>query len=192
MNSFNQEKSGKHAKLLNQIIKIELDMFKRIKTSEPSLCQEHPKTFEIMREMTHYVLSMETLKSYLRDLQNALKEKRNLLTEKYARMNKLIPQLKSNPIIEKIVDIESNWMNELIQKFPLTFKKRASNFETYLSCELETYSDDTLDKYFRDISDAKELKRNLAEERYSYLFHKIGYKSIKEVEKKSKTNAKPT
>ncbi|MFX0070437.1 MAG: DUF4125 family protein [Candidatus Hermodarchaeota archaeon] len=188
----NEKINSKCRKLLKQIVEIELDMFTRVRSLQPSLCQERPKTFKIMREMTHYVLSENTLKSYLLDLKKALNNNRNLITEKYARMNNQIPPLKDNPIINDIVRIERDWMNDLITQYPLTFKKHSTNFKIYLSCELETYSDETLDLYFRDISNAKEQGRNLAQERFLHLFQEIGYNSIEEVEEKSKINEKST
>ncbi|MDY7019650.1 MAG: DUF4125 family protein [Chloroflexota bacterium] len=172
--------------LLDGIIEIELDMFNRVRTAEPSLCQERPETFKAMRWMTHSVLSTGTLESYLGDLQKADTEGRNLLTEKYARMQNIIPLLKTNPIIEDIVKVEASWMKELSQKYPRTFKGQYG-FETYLHSELETYSDETLKFYFDDISQAEKEGRNLAEERYTVLFQEIGYGSIAEVEDKAKS-----
>ena len=175
-----------HKEVLDGIIEIELDMFKRVRTAEPSLCQERPETFKAMRWMTHSVLSTETLESYLGDLQRAETEGRNLLTEKYARMQNVIPLLKTNPIIEDIVEVEVSWMKELSQKYPCTFKGQPG-FEVYLHSELETYSNETLKLYFGDVSKAEQKGRNLAEERYTALFQQIGYGSIAEVEDKAKT-----
>ena len=172
--------------LLDGIIEIELDMFKRVRTAEPSLCQERPETFKAMRWMTHSVLSTGTLESYLGDLQKAETEGRNLLTEKYARMQNIIPLIKTNPIIEDITKVEVSWMKELSQKYPHTFGSRPG-FEIYLHSELETYSDETVESYFGDISKAKKEGRNLVEERYTILFQEMGYVSISEVEVKAKS-----
>ena len=176
-----EEKTERKRLLLNDIIEIELDMFQRVRTAEPSLCQERPETFKEMRWMTHSILSTETLESYLEDLQKAKAEGRNLLTEKYARMQNVIPPLKANPVIEDIVRIEAGCMKELSEKYPRTFKG-VSGFEVYLHSELETYSDKTLELYFSDVSKAEKEGRNLAEERYTMLFQQIGYGSIAEVE----------
>ena len=178
------ENEDKHKELLNRIIEIELNMFMRVRTTEPAACQERPETFRVMREMNHFFYSDETLRSYLEDLESALASGRNLLTEKYARMDDLIPPLKDNPLIAEIVGIEQAWMDELRDRYPLTFQNPAERFGTYLSSELETYSDRTLELIFKDLTGAKQEGRNLAEERYSYLFKKIGYGSIDEVEKK--------
>jgi len=174
---------GNREELLNEIIEIELRMFDQVRTSEPSLCKDRPGTFKVMRGMTHSVLSTKTLQSYLEDLQKAKAEGRNLLTEKYARMDNRIPPLKTNPIIDDIVEIEAHWMEELSQKYPRTFK-RGPGFKIYLSSELETYSDETLKLYFGDVSRAEKEGRNLAEERYNRLSQQIGYGSIDEMERK--------
>jgi hypothetical protein len=177
-----KSQENRHRKILARIIELELDMFQKVRTSQPSLCQEHPNTFKAMREMNFIVLSLETLKSYLNDLKKA--KNRNLLTEKYARMNNLIPPLKNNPIIAKIVNIEKEWISELTKKYPFTFKRKASNFKNYLTSELETFSEKTLELFYNDLIKARTKGKNLTEERYLYLFKKMGYNSILEIEEK--------
>ncbi|HUV59442.1 MAG TPA: DUF4125 family protein [Desulfatiglandales bacterium] len=77
-------------------------------------------------------------------------------------------------------------MKELSEKYPHTFKDEAG-FKVYLSSELETYSDKTLELYFEDISKVEEEGRNLAEDQYTMLFQQIGYGSIAEVERKARS-----
>ena len=179
MKKMNREELSKN------IIEIELDMFEQVRTAEPSLCKDQPETFKVMRGMSHSSLSTETLESYLEDLHKAKSEGRNLLTEKYARMDNRIPPLKTNPIIDDIVEIEARWVKELSEKYPHTFKG-GLGFKIYLSSELETYSDKTLELYFEDMSKGEKEGRNLAEEQYTILFQKLGYSSIDEVEKKAR------
>jgi len=178
------DEEKKHKELLDNIIEIELSMFEQVRTSEPSLCKDKPEAFKVMRGMTHSILSTETLESYLGDLYKAKTEGRNLLTEKYARMDNIIPPLKTNRLIDDIVKIETRWMGELSQKYPRSFKGGAGGFELYLSSELETYSDETIKLYFGDVSRAEKEGRNLAEEGYTRLFQQIGYTSIDEMERK--------
>jgi len=159
-------------------------MFERVKTSEPSLCKDRPETFKVMRGMTHSVLSTEILESYLEDLHEAKANGRNLLAEKYARMDNSIPPLKTNPVINDIAEIEACWMQRLSEEYPHTFKG-GPGFRVYLASELETYSDKTLGLYFDHIAKAEKEGRNLAEERYNLLFQQIGYGSIAEAEKKA-------
>ena len=171
--------------LVKSIIEIELDMFERVRTAVPSLCQERLETFKMMRKITHSVLSPETLESYLEDLHEAKAKDRNLITEKYARMDNRIPPLKINPIIDDIVNIEDRWSKELSEKYPHVFKS-GLGFKVYLYSELETYSDKTLQLYFEDVSKAEKEEINLAEERYTLLFQQLGYGSIAEAENKAR------
>jgi hypothetical protein len=85
--------------LLREITDIELRMFLAIEPTVPSACQEQPETFKLMQKAGFYVLSNETLESYLEDLQEALEENRNAMELKYARIDNLIPCLNNNPII---------------------------------------------------------------------------------------------
>ena len=185
-NSSMTDKKGTREELLNSIIKIELDMFQRVRTAEPDLYQDSPEAFKVMREMAHSVLSDITLGSYLEDLQKAKNIGRNLITEKRARMDNKIPPLKTNPVIGDIVKLENRWIGELSEKYPLIFKEESSDFNVYLPSELETYSDKTLELYFRDVSKAEKEGRNLAEERYTKLFQQMSYNSIAEVEEKAR------
>jgi hypothetical protein len=165
--------------LLDQIIGLELDMFLAVRAQTPSLCQEQPETFNLMRRMTHSALSDETLEAYLGDLSQATVEGRNLLTEKYARMDRLIPCLNRNPVIDQIVDLELRWLQELSGRYPQMFKPSgAQRSDVYLRCELETYSDRTLELYSRDVLRAAEEDRNLAAERYTFLAKLLGYSCI--------------
>jgi len=168
--------------LMDQIIRLEWDMFSRVRTLEPAECQERSGTFRVMRRMHHSVMPEAVLESYLDDLRQANIRGRNLMTEKYARMQKLMPPLSANPLIPQIVEIEAEWMRELVERYPSTFESAIVNFVTYASCELETYSDRTLFLYHDMVVEARRQDRNLAEERYSYLFRKMGYDSIAERE----------
>lgn len=176
-----------HEQLLTEITDIELRMFLSVLTASPSVCQEQPDTFKLMRKGSFYVLSYETLESYRNDLEEAIEEGRNLVELKYARIDDLIPSLNDNPLIDRIVDIESRWMKELAEKYPSSFKGRVSySVGTYLRSELETFSDKTLELYFNDISRAMDEGRNLTEERYTFIFNQIGYGSIDDMERERK------
>jgi len=171
--------------LIEEIVGIELRMFLAVETPEPmpSACQEQPDMLKLMRRASHWVLSDETLKSYLQDIQEAIEEDRNLMMLKYARIDNMIPILNNNPLIDKIVDIESQWFQELAEKYPLTFKGRSDySANVYLRSELETYSDRTLELYYKDISKAVTEGRNLTSNRYTYIFQQSGYSSIEEME----------
>jgi hypothetical protein len=182
-------KGDQGARVLDQVIALELKMFMAVRASEPSACQEHPEVFKVMRWMTHSVLSLEILKSYLIDLEEARAQGRNLMTEKYARMEDKIPRSKENDLIDEIVAIEMEWMRSLGNKYPLTFRGGNPGFRNYLSSELETYSDKTLDLYHEAVTEARSEGRNLAEERYDNLFRRLGYGSVEGREKAARSSS---
>ena len=171
--------------LVEEIVEREWEMMKNVVSDGRSLCQERPGTFRAMREMTHSVLYRDTLASYVGDLRNAAFEGRNLVTEKYARMEEQIPPVSECPLIPRIVAIESAWMKELCRAFPLTFQSAVTYFERYESCELETWSDATLTLLYRDVLAAKESGRNLVRERYENLFAKLGQGTLADIEEKA-------
>ena len=135
--------------LLEKIIKIEEDMFVAVNEGGDKVdCQSQLKTFHAMRYMSFAVLSYDTVQSYWEDLNFALQDGRNLVKEKYARMDNLIPVFNENPAIDKIVEIECGWMKELHEKYPhaIQFGPQFANYE---HSELETYSDETLELYLK-------------------------------------------
>lgn len=171
--------------LLEKIIKIESDMFVSVNDGgDKADCQSQLKTFHAMRYMSFAVLSYDTLQSYFEDLNFAVQDGRNLVKEKYARMDNLIPVFNENPAIDKIVEIESEWMKELHDRYPhaIQYSQQFSNYE---HSELETYSDETLELYLKDVTTAKLAKINLIESRYKILYGKMGFKSLEEVENKA-------
>jgi len=158
-------------KIIDAIIERELEMFLAVQNfGGTSGCQQHPSSFKAMRWMTHSVLPHEYLVSYLNDLKAAHNNDINLMTIKYGRMDNLIPVYNDSPLIEKIADAEVQWMQELRQLDPGSFRETDGKaFKVYLSCELETLSADTLQIYFDTIEKARSEGRNLARERYENL-----------------------
>jgi len=123
------------------------------------------QTFEINRVSQFMNWSEAALESYLGDLAEAEKSGRNLLTEKYARMMKLISPVKCaliqhlippldpevSPLIDQVVDIVREWEQALASKYPHIFSRArplrssedssfATSLETSLRGELATYS----------------------------------------------------
>jgi hypothetical protein len=193
-----------HEQLLDNIIALEERMFRAVKASTPSECQQQLPTFRTMRRMAHCVLSDQTLASYLQDLREAsepntpdsccmvpsLSEfpsledslpRRNFFTEKYARIEDLIPPLNDNPAIDKILAIESAWFRDLQSRYPRLLQTTGA-FERYARAELETYSDRTLSYHLRDIEAAQAAGRNLVEERYTKLCEMLKLGSLAEAE----------
>ena len=170
--------------LINAIIEHELTMFQSV-NSRPDAgqdCQQRPETFRLMRWMHHSVLSEATLAAYLEDLEAAVALERNLVTEKYARMENQIPALKDNPLIFRIAEAECAWMKELRERYPHVIQGDADSFRNYLVSELETYSDDTLARLWGDVQAAMVRGLNLPQMRYRNLFKRLGYESLEAVE----------
>lgn len=171
--------------LLNEIIDREQDMFVAVNANiegvKKAWCQDTLKTFRQMRYMTHAVLSDDTLASYLEDLKSARKIGRNLVAEKYARMDNLIPTNNESIKIIKIAEIESKWFNALQKEYPRILNHQ-NQFLNYAISELETYSMTTLELYFKDVLNAELSGVNLVKSRYEILYKRLGFKSLAEVE----------
>ncbi|MDY6935295.1 MAG: DUF4125 family protein [Spirochaetota bacterium] len=183
--------------LITDILDIEINMFLTVPTAQPSSCQSYPDSFRMHRRAQFSTWSEETLKSYRSDLQMAERAGKNLMTEKYARMDSLLPPKKPNPLIKEIVDIQYEWQIKMFNKYPnlmggarvLSSAEDSVNrtsFETYLKSELETYSDNTIKLLHKDVLDSHEKGINLTEELYSQLVLNMGYSSIEEAEKVQK------
>lgn len=173
--------------LINKILAIELNMFQTV-PSTPSECQKSPETFKTVRRSSFETWSQETLQSYLRDLNEALKKGRNLMTEKYAKIDRLAGFSRLNPRIDQIIEKEEIWREGFNQKYPHILKDEEKYiygvpfWKVYLRAELETYSDETLESRFQDILEASSEGRSLLEESYTSMFKRIGYGSLEELE----------
>ncbi len=179
--------------LINRILKRELEMFLTVPTLQKASCQENPEMFRIVRSSQFVSWSMETLESYLQDLKSAEKNKINLMTKKYARMDNLIEKIKENPAMDEIVDIEIEWQKEMFEKFPCLMGSAralrssedtpsATSFETYLRGELETYSDTTLTLLLKDVKNYLDKNENMMMTNYLDLVKQLGYTSIEDAE----------
>lgn len=179
--------------LIVRITEIELRMFLTVSARERASCQEHPEEFKRNREAQFSTWSENTLKSYLNDLILAEAEKRNLMTLKYGRMQNILPGLNSDPLIEKIVNIQYMWQKKMFEKYPKMMSgARAidksednavhTSFETYLRGELETYSGETLRLLYEDMEEYLRKKKNMNEALYTHFVQSLGYQTIEEVE----------
>jgi hypothetical protein len=133
----------------------------------------------------------EMLAAYLEQIESAKVLGRNLLTEKYARMDNLIPPLTDSPYIDEIVKISELWQNELQKNYPAIYRHccrtmertgDGRNFSVYLRSELETYGDNTLELYYAKIKHAYDQKTNLSIEALRSLIEKSGYRDLEHAE----------
>ncbi|MFK4765237.1 DUF4125 family protein [Desulfobaculum sp. SPO524] len=170
-------KDTQRQRTIERIVDLELEMFKSVYSSVHTPCQDHLQTFRAMRWMTHSVMPQNVLDAYLDDLQEAKGYDRNLMVEKYARMEGRMPPIRESLLIDEIVDTEMAWMREMHSRYPALFESKGETFRTYISCELETLSLNTLERLHSFVVDSRRAGRNLVEERYDNLFRHTGYES---------------
>lgn len=158
---------GKKTELIQQIVDIEWQMFSSLRAPESSNNDHGERLYGTMRRKIHTVLPENVLESYLQDLRQTQREGRNLIMEKFDRREGKRPPLKVHPLIPQIVELECAWKKAMEAKSP-RFKlgRDEKTFRLYITSELETYSDRTLDLYYRAVLDALRARRNLVEERY--------------------------
>lgn len=161
---------------IEKILRAEWEMLQTVgSTSGKVDCREDWSTFHIMRYSYYYAWTDQMLRSYMKDLDEAFLENRNLVTEKYAYMmeytdpeyyrSKLLPYLskmeeEAGTMVNEIAEYLVGCDKEFISKYPrLSQKARPieaewdngtdTSAETYVKGELRTYSKFTL-KYFVD------------------------------------------
>ncbi|MCK0511497.1 DUF4125 family protein [Aromatoleum buckelii] len=177
--------------MLDLVLEAEWQMFVRVRSARHAPCQSAPDNFKTIRSSLFETWTQAMLTSYLADLEQAEAVGRNLLAEKYARMDNLVPPLSNSPLIDIIVTMESNWQEELQGRYPALYRRccrsmdetgDGRNFGIYLGCELETYGDHTLQLYFENIEAALAGNRNLAVEALRRLVCKNGYRDLDHAE----------
>ncbi len=178
--------------LVQSILDIEWRMFQKVKSAAPASCQSNNETFRKVRGSIFQIWPYEILSAYHDNLKAAFENGRNLLTEKYARMDNLIPPLNTNPLIDSIVDIETRWQKEMQAAYPQLYQRtcrssdsadNGSNFSVYLRCELETYGDETIRQYHQWVQDGLASDRNYSIEALENLVLKGGFESLDQAER---------
>ncbi len=155
------------AVLIERILDIEWQMFSYIRSLEASKNDHGEKLYRAIRRKIHSVLPDDVIESYLQDLQRAEREGRNLIQEKFDRREGKLPPLKENAVIPRIVELEIAWKMAMDRNSPhVKLARNEEAFRLYITSELETYSDGTLDLYYRAVLEARRVRRNLVEERY--------------------------
>jgi hypothetical protein len=204
---------SKKQDIISKIVDIEWKMFQDVPNiGGKASCQEDYGTFKINRFSQAISWSPATLESYLTDLMNAEKLKRNLLTEKYGHMMestspqeysqiaKLLHPLNPEviPLIEEIIGAVLSWEEKLKNKYPFIVKRGRpihtsednsgiTSLETYLRGELATYSQNTLRLYWENISRQKTENINGSEVTLEYMMKQYGFKSLEEANERLKS-----
>ncbi len=202
------DKVSEREQLIFDIAQTEWELFQQVyNTGGRASCQDDPDTFFKMRMSQWMVYSDEVLLSYREDCENACREGRNVIFEKYGRMmestfpeeyeaiREHLPDVTEKlDIVEKIVKINLEWDAEMIKEYP-NLRKRGrvattaedgvmagSSMESYLRGELLTYSGKTLELVWKETKDAYDrgeslLKQTIANETLFY-----GYQSLEAAE----------
>ena len=182
---------GERERFMQEILDLEWDMFRSVKSATPASCQEDPETFRQVRSSIFQLWPRRLMAAYLIELTTARRRGRNLFTEKYARMDNLIPPINTSPVIEKIVDIETTWQQEIRELYPALYARSCRqtdqedggmNFSVYLRCELETYGNTALDIYYEWVEMARRAGMNYSLTMLNHLVINSGFESLDEAE----------
>lgn len=177
--------------IVQKILDFEWDMFQRVKSATPASCQSAPDTFRQVRGSIFQFWPLALKTAYLNELINARLTGRNLIREKYARMDNLIAPITVNPKIDHIVRIETLWQQDIKNKYPALYYRTCrsteemdggKNFSVYLKCELETYGNEAIDLYFDWVQQANEKGINYSFNMLNLLILKSGFKTIEDAE----------
>jgi len=167
--------------LIGRILEIELLWFLTANPQPTSECQEHPETFNLMRGSGFETWSERTLALYLEHLADAQDKGRNLVREKYAKIEGSMPCENMGPVLTNSVEIEERWLKEAASKYPHIMRGDAGGgFSRYLRCELDTFSQETLESYYKDRLHAATEGKNLVIETYDRIARKLGYSSLED------------
>ena len=177
------EKESTDAKLdlIERILEIELPWFLTVNPELTSECQEHPEAFRLMRQPAYETWSEQTLALHLEHLVDVQSKGRNLVREKYAKMEGSMPCENMSEALINSIEIELRWFKEAANKYPNIFvEETGAGFLEYLRCELDTCSQETLDSYYKDRSEAEAEGINLVIDTYDSIAKGLGRKSVEE------------
>ena len=180
---------------------------------DPASCQEDYPTFMGLRKAQFAAWPSAALDSYFTDLEEAKREKRNLIEAKYIHMMKttepskydaLLPRVKmpsdeSSALAHEVSDILLEQTRLLYEDYPYvsgqgrplysTFDYAAVSIETYQLGELLTYSENTLSilkEYIKELrQEGVWLARAILENSVSF----YGYDSLETAEAAMKERA---
>ena len=170
-------------------------------------CQDDRQTFERMRASQFMAWDQATRESYLRDLETARIEGRNLLAEKYAHMMRYTapleygrleaslkkPDEKALALVEEIVETQMEWQEAYAADYPLLAGRSRpvsadrglsgdTSFKDYLRGELLTYSTETLKLYADQVRRMREQGVNMNLKIMEHTVALYGYSSIRQAE----------
>lgn len=170
-------------------------------------CQNNRGEFDANRKSQFASWNDATLESYLRDVEASQIKGRNLVWERYARMMESTSPLEYSLIADKLpalsglakeltedmVAKQVEWQDELAAEYPRLFARSrvihsrddtplACSFETYLRCELLTYSEETLTRYSAHMEDCAQKGVSMNRVCMDEMVRRFGYASLESAE----------
>ena len=196
-------------RLINRIIELEWTMFDNVtNTGGRAACQDDEWTFYVMRFSQFSAFSEAMLRSYEQDLLQAQREGRNVVTEKYGYMMEytdpdyfdrhlkaVLPQISAEKeeLVDRTVNLLLGFEKVFDTRYPALYSKSRSlqaseagnvSFHLYMIGELKTYSQMTLELYYKHIAGIDQ-----ADEVHnpSFVIHRMmtsfyGYASLEDAE----------
>ena len=209
MTSESSSTTDKLDDLRERIVRHEWNQFQRTNNEGGrAACQGNWPVFHQMRLAQFLTWDAPLLESYARDLDEADRVGRNLVTEKYGRMmastapdefaraiEPYIPRLADARIArqERVIATQVGWARDFRERWPrlgvamrvLTTVEdtpEATSFETYLCGELGTYSDATFALYEAMIAERAAAGRNITEETILHTVRLGGFAGLEDAE----------
>ena len=197
-------------KIINAIIDLEWSMFNTVNGENRTDCQENPQVFRAMRQAQFSAWSPSAVEHYLKDVETAAAEGRNLAREKYIRMMKVTDpeaykafEKELPPVSPEKESLTADiWSHLLLQTLRLREKYPAvalggrplqagengeqgewASIETYQTGELLTYSEETLRALLANIQALEKEGRDLAYEIQLNTVKCMGFPTLEEAEK---------
>ena len=192
--------------LIKSIVAKEWPMFHNVNGEDRVDCQEDPGTFENMRTAQFSVWDEASLAGYDKDLDAAIAEGRSLVKEKYIWMmehtdpqgfeafKSLLPAIseKKKELVAAIWKIMLAQTEELRKQYPLlalggrplhaSEEDQWASIETYQTSELNTYSEETLEKLLSHIKDMQAKGEDFVYKIQENSVTCLGYKDMREAE----------
>lgn len=192
-----------------EIVAREWEQFQHVQGEDGrAQCQDDWPTFHQMRIAQFLTWPQPLLDSYRGDLVAAKAQRRNLLTEKYARMmasteperyaSEIAPRIPAlsaprQQRQERIIAQQVAWAQDFVARYPRlgagmrtlhTAQDTATetSFETYLRGELGTYSERTLALYGAFVAAMADGGTNLTEQTLRWTVLLGGYESLAQAE----------
>ncbi len=197
--------------IIERILRAEWEMLQTVGSLGGKVdCQDEWPTFHIMRYSYYSAWTNQMLRSYMKDLDEAFQENRNLVTEKYAYMmeytdseyyrSKLLPYLpkmdeETGALIHEIAEYLVGCDKEFAFKYPKLSRKgrpieaerdsgAETSAETYAKGELRTYSKFTLQYFVDYIRTCRNEGVNFAFLVKDKMVKMYGYDSLEDAERK--------